>query len=76
MILGVGLDRWILLLIAVLTLINTYYSRETKKAAVLTEKNTNSMKDALVAATAIASDATGFERGRQMEKVEQKERDT
>lgn len=67
MVTGVDLMNSILLLaVAVLTSVNTYYSRKT-------EKNTNSMKDALVLTTAIASDAVGFERGRQMEKTEQKE---
>lgn len=42
MILGVSSNTWVLLVVAVMQLITLYYTRKT-------EKNTNSMKDALVA---------------------------
>lgn len=66
--LGVGGDMWVLLLVALLTLANTYYSRETKKEL-------NSIRNALLTSTAKASDAVGFERGRQVGKDEQKDED-
>lgn len=53
----VRLDTWILLAVAVMNIFTLYYTRRT-------EKNTNSMKDALVLKTAEASDAAGHERGR------------
>lgn len=46
-----------LLVLGAMTLLNTYYIRKT-------EKNTNSMKDALVKATGEASHAAGVEVGR------------
>ena len=46
-----------LIIIGLLTLVNTYYTRRT-------EKNTNSMKDALVKSTADSSHAAGREEGR------------
>lgn len=53
----IDLNTIVLLLIGALTLINTVYSRQT-------EKNTNSMKDALVLATATSSHAAGREEAR------------
>lgn len=66
---GVDPNNWVLLIIAVVTGIfsaptwimagiTLYYAHRT-------EKNTNSMKDALVAKTAAASHAEGREEGRQ-----------
>lgn len=46
-----------LIIIGILTLMNTYYTRKT-------ENNTNSMKDALVAQTKESAHAAGKEEGR------------
>lgn len=49
---AIDINTAILLAVAILTIINTVISRNT-------EKNTNSMKDALVKRTAEASEAKG-----------------
>lgn len=68
---GVELNTWILLVIAitnagtgVLWFLIKQDTLATKIAAELTEKNTNSMKDALVLATDKAAHAAGKEEGR------------
>lgn len=58
----------ILLLVAVMNAVTLYYTRKT-------EKNTNSMKDALVAQTALASHAAGRKEGVKVGAAEQRERD-
>lgn len=58
--LDIDLQTLALLLIAVMNMVTLYYSRRT-------EKNTNSMKDALVEATAKLSHAEGKEEGRKLE---------
>lgn len=50
-------NTWVLLIVAVLTAVNTYYSRKT-------EKNTNSMKDQLVDAAGKVGHAEGLKEGR------------
>lgn len=56
----IDLQTIALVLIGVMNLVTLYYSRKT-------EKNTNSMKDALVEATAKLSHAEGKEEGRKLE---------
>jgi len=56
--LGIDGNTWVLLAVAALTAINTYYSRKT-------EKNTNSMKDALVASADVEGHARGLKEGRE-----------
>jgi hypothetical protein len=56
--LGIDGNTWVLLMVAVLTGFNTYYTRKT-------EKNTNSMKDALVASADIEGHARGLKEGRE-----------
>jgi hypothetical protein len=64
-------NTWVLLAVAVLTAVNTYYSRKT-------EKNTNSMKDALVETTrkvaGLEGEARGLAQGRAEEKVRKGEK--
>lgn len=55
--LNIDLNTVVLLIVACMTAYTTYVSRQT-------EKNTNSMKDALVAKTASASHAEGLAEGR------------
>lgn len=50
-------NTWLLVLVAVMNAITMYYTRRT-------EKNTNSMKDALVQSTADASFSKGEKSGR------------
>jgi len=57
MFLGIHGDTWGWLLIVFMQFINVYYTRRT-------EKNTNSMKDALVKSTGEASFAAGHDKGR------------
>lgn len=59
----IDFNSLILLLVAVATAINTYYSRKT-------EKNTNSMKDALVASADVEGHARGLKEGRDERKIE------
>jgi hypothetical protein len=54
---NIDANTWVLLIVALLTAINTYYSRRT-------EKNTNSMKDALVEAASKEGHAKGLKQGR------------
>lgn len=51
------INTFVLALVGILTAFNTYYSRKT-------EKNTNSMKDALVASTRTTAHAEGREEQR------------
>lgn len=57
MVWNLDLNTIVLALVGAMTLINTYYTRRT-------EKNTNSMKDALVASTGQLAHAAGKEEGR------------
>lgn len=54
---GVSLDTIVLLIVAIMNALTLYYTHKT-------EKNTNSMKDALVASTAKASHAEGLAEGK------------
>lgn len=58
--LTLDLQTIVLLIVAAMNMITMYYTRKT-------EKNTNSMKDALVEATAKVSHAEGREEGRELE---------
>jgi hypothetical protein len=62
----VDVNTVLLLLVAIATAINTYFSRKT-------ELNTNSMKDALVKATGEASQAKGRDEMREEFKKENKD---
>lgn len=62
----VDVNTVLLLLVAIATAINTYFSRKT-------ELNTNSMKDALVKATGEASQAKGRDEMREEFRKENKD---
>lgn len=60
--LGVDVNTWVLAAVALMNVCTLYYARKT-------EINTNSMKDALVVATAKAAHAKGKEAGRKEEEA-------
>ena len=53
-----------LIIVAIINAYTAYVSTKTRAIAQKTETNTNSMKDQLMAATAISSHAEGREEGR------------
>jgi hypothetical protein len=61
---GIDLNTIVLLVVAGMNLYTVITARQTNKNMALVEKATNSMKDALVAATARASHAEGMKDAR------------
>ena len=53
-----------IVIVALIQFVGLYFTHRTYKVALKTEKNTNSMKDALVKATAEASFSAGKREGR------------
>jgi hypothetical protein len=70
----VNFDTLILLGVAVVNAFTAYVTMRTHKGMDLLEKNTNSIKDALVISTAKASRAEGVVEGREQMSGEEKER--
>lgn len=60
----IDLNLLVLLVIALMNAYTAWLSHRTKANITLLEKNTNSIKDALVVSTAIASRAEGLAAGR------------
>jgi hypothetical protein len=61
---NLDLNTVVLLIVAAMNLYSVIIAKRTNTNVALVEKATNSMKDALVAATATASHAEGREEGR------------
>lgn len=61
----VSLNTILLVVVAISNLLTAVLTTRIHKLTLQTEQNTNSMKDALVAATALASRAEGVTAGRE-----------
>jgi len=72
--LEVNLNTIMILLVALINLYAAIITKKTYTSIDTLEKNTNSIKDALVASTAMASHAEGMVAGKLEEKVEEQDR--
>jgi hypothetical protein len=64
---------FLLIIVVAINALTAFLAWQTWKQAAMTERNTNSMKDALVAATAKASHAEGMEAQRDKTETEAKD---